>query len=95
MRAASHLAGKDGPRNSQSGSCGHHDNCGKMVAANLNARITVWGFAIFTVASIAWIADGVLEGKTSLGVQNVVLLLINVLGVWRWLPRAGKEAGAI
>ncbi|MCK1520285.1 hypothetical protein IVA93_11455 [Bradyrhizobium sp. 155] len=66
-----------------------------MVAANLNARITVWGFAIFTVASIAWIADGVLEGKTSLGVQNVVLLLINVLGVWRWLPRAGKEAGAI
>jgi hypothetical protein len=66
-----------------------------MVAANLNARITVCGFAIFTVASIAWIADGVLEGKTSLVVQNVVLLLINVLGVWRWLPRAGKEAGAI
>lgn len=65
------------------------------VAANLNARITVCGFAIFTVASIAWIADGVLEGKTSLVVQNVVLLLINVLGVWRWLPRAGKEAGAI
>jgi hypothetical protein len=66
-----------------------------MVAANLNARITVCGFAIFTVASIAWTADGVLEGKTSLVVQNVVLLLINLLGVWRWLPRAGKEAGAI
>jgi hypothetical protein len=66
-----------------------------MVAANLNARITVCGFAIFTVASIAWIADGVLEGKASLVVQNVVLLLINGLGVWRWLPRAGKEAGAI
>ena len=29
---------------------------------------------------IAWIADGVLEAKTSLVVQNAVLLLINVLG---------------
>jgi hypothetical protein len=66
-----------------------------MVAANMNARITVCGFAIFIAASIAWIADGVLEAKTSLVIQNVVLLLINVLGVWRWLPRAGKEAGAI
>lgn len=65
-----------------------------MVAANLNARITVWGFAIFIAASIAWIADGVLEAKTSLVLQNAVLLLINLLGVWRWLPRAGKEAPA-
>jgi hypothetical protein len=65
-----------------------------MVAANMNARITVCGFAIFIAASIAWIADGVLEAKTSLVIQNVVLLLINVLGVWRWLPRAGKEAAA-
>jgi len=29
----------------------------------------------------------VLEAKTSL-VQNTVLLVINILGVWRWLPRA-------
>ena len=25
-------------------------------------------------------------------IQNVILLLINILGVWRWLPRAEKEA---
>ena len=65
-----------------------------MVAANVSARITVAGFAIFIVASIAWMADGWFENKYSLVIQNVILLLINILGVWRWLPRAEKEAGA-
>ena len=64
-----------------------------MVAANLNARITVAGFAIFIVASLAWMADGWFESKSSLVIQNVILLPINILGVWRWLPRAEKEAG--
>jgi hypothetical protein len=36
-------------------------------------------------------ADGWLESKTSLVIQNVILLLINVLGVWRWLPKAENE----
>jgi hypothetical protein len=64
-----------------------------MVAANMNARITVAGFAIFIVASIAWMADGRFEGKSSLVIQNAILLLINILGVWRRLPRAEKKAG--
>ena len=59
-----------------------------LVAANLNARSTVAGFMIFIVASIAWMADGWLETKTSL----VILLLINAIGVWRWFPKAEKEA---
>ena len=63
------------------------------VAANMNARITVAGFVIFIVASVAWMADGWLENKSSLVIQNVILLLINILGVRRWLPRAEKEAG--
>lgn len=61
-----------------------------LVAANLNSRMTVAGFMIFIVASIAWMADGWLEGKASLVIQNVILLLINVLGVWRWLPKASR-----
>jgi hypothetical protein len=65
-----------------------------MVAANWNARITVCGFVLFIAASVAWIADGIMEPKSSLVIQNAVLLVINVLGVWRWLPRAGKEAAA-
>ena len=52
-----------------------------LVAANLNARITVAGFMIFLLASIAWMIDGWLEGKASLVIQNVILLLINAIGV--------------
>jgi hypothetical protein len=63
-----------------------------LVAANLNARTTFAGFTIFIVASVAWMADGWLEAKTSLVIQNVILLLINAIGVWRWFPKAEKEA---
>lgn len=50
-----------------------------LVAANLNAPVTVAGFMMFIVASIAWMIDGWLEGKAS-------------IGVWRWFPKAEKEA---
>lgn len=62
-----------------------------LVAAIWNARITVAGVVIFIVASLAWLADGWRESKASLVIQNVILLLINALGVWRWLPKAEKE----
>jgi hypothetical protein len=32
--------------------------------------------------------DGWLEAKTSLVIQNAILLLVNMVGVYRWLPRA-------
>ncbi len=63
-----------------------------ILAAAWNARVTVSGFAIFIVASIAWMIDGWLESKSSLLIQNAVLLLIDALGIWRWLPRAENEA---
>jgi multisubunit Na+/H+ antiporter MnhG subunit len=63
-----------------------------LVAANVNARITVAGFMIFIVASIGWMADGWLETKTSLVIPSVILLLINAIGVWRWFPKAEREA---
>ena len=62
-----------------------------LVAANMNARVTAAGFIIFIVASIAWMVDGWLETKASLVIQNVILLVINVIGVLRWLPIAEKE----
>jgi len=61
-----------------------------LVAANWNARLMVAGFGLFIVASLAWMAEGWLESKASLVVQNVILLVINMLGIWRWLPRAEK-----
>ena len=68
------------------------DGCCSMICRGSGARITVAGFVIFIVASIAWMADRWVESKASLVVQNVVLLLANALGVWRWLPKAEKEA---
>ena len=59
-----------------------------LVAANWSPRLTVVGFAIFIAASIAWLADGWLENKASLMIQNAILLLVNMAGVYRWLPRA-------
>lgn len=59
-----------------------------MVAANWSPRFTVIGFGIFIVASLAWMLDGWLEAKASLLIQNIILLLVNIAGVYRWLPRA-------
>ncbi len=62
-----------------------------MVALNISARVTLLGFGVFTVAWIAWTIDGYLDGKTSLLIQNAALLLIDIAGTYRWLPKA--EAG--
>jgi hypothetical protein len=66
-----------------------------MTAANLGSRITGYGFAVFVVGSLAWLAAGVMTGQPALVWTNVVLTLLNVFGVWRWLGRqAGVEQGA-
>ncbi|MBO9723983.1 MAG: PRC-barrel domain containing protein [Novosphingobium sp.] len=71
-----------------------------MTAANLGARVTGWGFAIFTVGSLAWSLLGVSTGQTNLLATNVFLTFINLVGVWRWLGRqrayedGGKSAEA-
>ena len=62
-----------------------------LVAANWNARVMVAGFIIFIIGSVAWMIDGWLESKASLVIQNGVLLLINVLGVCRWLPKVAND----
>lgn len=60
-----------------------------MTAANLGARVTGWGFAMFAVGSVTWIAVDVLRGdtETSLLVMHSVVLAVNLFGVWRWLGR--------
>ena len=62
-----------------------------MVAANWSARVTATGFGLFIIASIAWLIDGWLEPKASLVVQNGILLLINIAGLYRWLPKAKTD----
>ncbi|HEX2803717.1 MAG TPA: PRC-barrel domain-containing protein [Sphingomicrobium sp.] len=56
-----------------------------VVASNLGARITGFGFAIFTVGSVAWAILGLTTDQPSLLWQNVVLTGLNIFGIWRWL----------
>ena len=61
-----------------------------LVASNAGPKIMVAGFFIFVVASICWMVDGWIESKASLVLQNAVLLIVNLFGIWRWAPRAAR-----
>ncbi|MCK0168386.1 hypothetical protein MWU52_12550 [Jannaschia sp. S6380] len=58
-----------------------------MVAWGEPARLVAWGFVLFTVAALLWIGASVADGKADLLAQNVVLLGVNLWGVWRWWRR--------
>lgn len=66
-----------------------------MTAANLGARVTRWGFGVFTLGSIAWSIVGFSSGQTNLLATNGFLTLVNLIGVWRWLgkQRAYEDGG--
>ncbi|MBA2127402.1 hypothetical protein DLM45_14395 [Hyphomicrobium methylovorum] len=59
-----------------------------FIASNYSPRIMVLGFCVFVFASVAWMLSGWLDQKPSLMVQNGVLLVVNIAGIWRWLPKA-------
>jgi sporulation protein YlmC with PRC-barrel domain len=61
-----------------------------MTAANLGARVTGWGFVVFTIGSIAWTTYGAVTGQTNLVWQNIFLTLVNLIGIWRWLGRQAR-----
>lgn len=58
-----------------------------MTAANLGARLTGWGFVVFTLGSICWSWVGYSSGQSNLLASNSFLTLINLVGIWRWLGR--------
>lgn len=59
-----------------------------LVAVNVSPKVTIAGFVVFIAASILWMADGWFDNKASLLIQIAILLLVNIAGVWRWLPKA-------
>lgn len=61
-----------------------------MTAANLGTRVTGWGFAVFTIGSLAWTAYGAATGQSNLVWQNLFLTAVNLVGVWRWLGRQAR-----
>ena len=66
-----------------------------MTASNLGSRITGYGFAVFTVGSVSWLALGLLTDQQALVWTNIVLTVLNLFGIWRWLGRQARmEEGA-
>lgn len=61
-----------------------------MTAANLGARVTGWGFAVFAIGAVAWVAIGAGSGQSNLLWSNAFLLLVDLIGVWRWLGRRAR-----
>jgi len=67
-----------------------------MTAANLGSRITGYGFCVFLVGSISWLAAGVLTDQPALTWTNILLSFLNLFGIWRWLGRQTKvEEGGL
>ena len=64
-----------------------------VVAFDLGRRPTGWAFVLFCTSSVALIAWGFLQPDSKgIGAQNILLLLINLIGVHRYLIR--KKATA-
>ena len=61
-----------------------------MTAANLGARLTGWGFVVFTVGSLGWSLIGAANGPAGLLYSNAFLTLVNAVGIWRWLGRQAR-----
>jgi len=66
-----------------------------MTAANLGSRTTGYGFCVFLVGSLSWLAVGLMTDQAALMWTNAVLTILNIFGIWRWLGRQSRiEDGA-
>ncbi|PTQ10131.1 photosystem reaction center subunit H [Sphingomonas oleivorans] len=61
-----------------------------MTASNLGPRVTGWGFAVFSLGSIAWIIVAMASGQQNLLWSNAFLAMVNMIGIWRWLGRRAR-----
>jgi len=61
-----------------------------MTASNLGSRVTGYGFAVFTIGALCWIAVGAFTNQPALMWTNVVLFAVDLFGIWRWLGRQTK-----
>ncbi|MET0365325.1 MAG: hypothetical protein ABW169_11805 [Sphingobium sp.] len=62
-----------------------------IVALDMGRRVTGWAFVLFVTSSVALIGWGFLQTDSEgIGWQNIALLLINAVGVYRYLIRKPK-----
>lgn len=58
-----------------------------IVALDIGRRWSGWGFVLFTIGSVAWVAGAVLAADWALTTTNAVLFAINLFGVYRYMIR--------
>jgi hypothetical protein len=63
---------------------------GLVIAARVRPPLMGWAFVGLTVGSLLWVVVGYLSADYALLVQNIVITLINMVGIYRWLIWKGK-----
>ncbi len=64
-----------------------------MVAADLGRRVTGFGFLLFCVVASLWVYSGLSSPDgMPIAIQNGLLLLVNLYGVWQFLLSRTKKA---
>lgn len=58
--------------------------CGAALLA-LKNRYSGWGFALFLVSNVAWIAYGIATHANGLIVMQIGFTITSALGIWNWL----------
>lgn len=65
-----------------------------LIAGDFGRKVTGWGFVLFSAVSVVWIVSGLTASDgMPIAVQNGILLLINLYGVWQFLlsPKKKRE----
>jgi hypothetical protein len=66
-----------------------------IVSLDLGRKWTGYAMVIFVTSSVALIGWGFLQPESEgIGMQNVVLLIINAVGVWRYLLSPDRRKAA-
>lgn len=56
-----------------------------LIALDLGRKVTGWGFVLFCLVSLTWVASGLTSDAMPIAAMNAILLLINAWGVWQYL----------
>lgn len=51
----------------------------------LNIPVSGWGWVLFAASAAAWTAAGLVMRDMSLVVLQATFLVVDILGIWRWL----------
>jgi uncharacterized membrane protein YphA (DoxX/SURF4 family) len=63
-----------------------------MVAADYSRRVTGFGFVLFSIVACLWVYSGLTAPDgMPLAIQNAVLFVINIFGVWQFLISRKKK----